>query len=91
MNKLAVIGVGKLGLCFALNLERSGFSVWGVEANIPYLNELQNRKFRSSEPGVDQLLDTAANLIFTDDLNCIVEHDITDIFVMGFIRFFFKT
>ena len=82
MNKLAVIGVGKLGLCFALNLERSGFSVWGVEANIPYLNELQNRKFRSSEPGVDQLLDTAANLIFTDDLNCIVEHDITDIFVM---------
>ena len=81
-KKIAVIGVGKLGLCFALNLERSGFSIWCVETNASYLKQLQSGEFRSSEPEVDKLLENASNLTLTEDLNCIAENDITDIFVM---------
>jgi len=82
MRKIAVIGVGKLGICFALNLERSGFNVWGIETNISYLNQLRSGEFRSSEPEVEELLDKASDLKLTEDLKCIVENDITDIFLM---------
>lgn len=81
-NKIAVIGVGKLGICFALNLERAGYEVYGIEANRPYLESLQNRSFRSSEPEVDELLDSATDLHLTDNISCIAEHDIRDVFVM---------
>jgi nucleotide sugar dehydrogenase len=81
-NKIAVIGVGKLGLCFALNLERSGFAIWGIESQPDYLRSLQGRTFRSSEPEVNELLSDCKHLQLTDDLNCIVEQGITDIFVM---------
>lgn len=82
LHNIAVIGVGKLGICFALNLERSGFNVWGIESNTSYLKQLRDGGFKSSEPEVDQLLRTAVNIALTDNLNCIVENDITDIFVM---------
>ena len=81
-EKIAVIGVGKLGLCFALNLERSGFTVWGVESQQEYLKSLQERTFRSSEPQVNELLSDCKHLQLTNDLNCIIEQKITDIFVM---------
>lgn len=81
-NKIAVIGVGKLGICFALNFERCGYEVWGVETNQDYLNSLKSRNFVSAEPEVSELLSVASNLHFTDDLSCIVEQDIRDVFIM---------
>lgn len=81
-GKIAVIGVGKLGLCFALNLERSGFSIWGVESNLPYLEQLNTRVFSSSEPEVNSMLVNAKDIQFTSDIACITEEDIRDIFIM---------
>jgi UDPglucose 6-dehydrogenase len=82
VKKIAVIGVGKLGICFALNLERSGFEVWGIEANQPYLKALKDGTFPSSEPEVNELLTAADRLHLTDQLNCIAEQEIRDIFIM---------
>ena len=81
-HKIAVIGVGKLGLCFALNLERSGFEVWGVESNVEYLASLIDRTFDSVEPKVNELLRNCTGLHLTNDISCIVEEAIEDIFLM---------
>ncbi|MCB9185937.1 MAG: UDP-glucose/GDP-mannose dehydrogenase family protein [Flavobacteriales bacterium] len=81
-RKIAVVGVGKLGLCFALNLERSGFEVWGIESNHDYLEQLKTRTFSSSEPEVDSLLSTAKRIQFTSDISVIVDEDIRDVFIM---------
>lgn len=82
VNKIAVIGVGKLGICFALNLERAGFEVWGVESNSDYLELLRNGKFDSDEPEVNNMLSQASGLHLTHDLSCIIERDVRDIFIM---------
>ncbi len=82
VKKIAVVGVGKLGICFALNFERSGFEVWGIETNADYLNSLKDGTFRSAEPEVNQLLSKAQHLHFTDGLDCISENGIDDIFIM---------
>ncbi|MFT7102479.1 MAG: nucleotide sugar dehydrogenase [Bacteroidia bacterium] len=82
ISKVAVIGVGKLGLCFALNLERSGFEVWGVESDQPYLGQLQSLTFSSVEPEVNSLLIAAENLHLTSNISRIAEEGIEDIFIM---------
>lgn len=81
-EKIAVIGVGKLGLCFALNLERAGFEVLGIESNTAYLEQLQRRAFSSIEPQVNELLMRCSKINFTDELEEIVRQNITDIFIM---------
>ena len=56
MKSVSIIGIGKLGLCFALNLEKVGYTVDGYDINKDYLNELRNKTFISSEPEVTNLL-----------------------------------
>lgn len=82
VKKIAVVGVGKLGICFALNFERSGFEVWGIEANENHLANLKSGHFKSAEPEVDSLLAGAENLHLTNNISCIVDQDIKDIFIM---------
>ncbi|MFM1876603.1 MAG: hypothetical protein RL266_2340 [Bacteroidota bacterium] len=81
-KKVAVIGVGKLGICFALNLERCGFEVWGIETHKSYLRSLQEGTFHSSEPEVNELLASSTHLHLTDDILCIEAEVIEDIFIM---------
>ena len=33
MKSVSIIGIGKLGLCFALNLEKVGYTVDGYDIN----------------------------------------------------------
>ncbi len=82
LEKIAVIGVGKLGICFALNLEKAGFEVWGIETQAEYLSSLQDRTFQSQEPQVNEMLASSKRLMLTDDIECISEQEITDIFIM---------
>lgn len=81
-KKIGVIGIGKLGICFALNLERSGFEVWGIESNETYLASLKSGNFESTEPDVKTLLEKSTNLHLTGDINCLVEQEIQDVFIM---------
>lgn len=61
MNKIGIIGIGKLGLCFALNLERSGYKVRGTDVSDNYTAALNSKTFFSHEPKVNEMLRAANN------------------------------
>ncbi len=73
--KVAVIGIGKLGLCWALNLERAGYAVTGVDRDERYVDLLRHREFRSTEPGVDAWLRAAKNFRATTDMESAVREN----------------
>ncbi len=67
-KKIAVIGVGRLGICWALNLARAGYEVTGIDSNHGYIESLKNRSFHTEEPGVMALLDSVKTFSATTDI-----------------------
>lgn len=55
-NKITFIGVGRLGLCIALTLEHSGYSILGIDTNEEYVKSLNSKTFTTYEPYVEKLL-----------------------------------
>ena len=77
MNKnISILGVGKLGLCLGLNLERKGFNITGVDISEDYIKSLNDKTFTTSEPSVNEYLVESKNIIFTTDLNQALQNDI---------------
>lgn len=72
-NPIGIIGIGKLGLCFALNLEAIGDHVLGIDRDPAYIASLQDRSLRSPEPDVEPLLAKAQNFQATTDLDAFWE------------------
>lgn len=64
---IAVIGIGRMGLCFALNMERSGYRVVGVDANADYVRAINEKNIDSPEPQVRELLMQAKQFAATTD------------------------
>ncbi len=62
VERVAIIGVGKIGVCLALNLERAGFDVLGVDTRSDHVARVNDRTFSTPEPGVDEALRAARNL-----------------------------
>lgn len=52
----SVIGIGKLGICWALSLEKIGYDVVGVELSQDYVDKVNSRTLTSDEPGVVEAL-----------------------------------
>ena len=50
-DKITVIGIGKLGLCFALALEKQGYEVVGVDINPEYIDKLNDKSFITDGEG----------------------------------------
>ena len=67
-GNLALIGVGRLGLCTALVFEKSGYSVLGVDINEAYVQQINERTFVSYEPGVTDMLRECKNFRMTPSL-----------------------
>lgn len=80
-KSISIIGVGKLGLCLSLNLEKEGFNIIGVDVNESYVNYLNNKEFKSSEPFVEEYLKKSKNIKFTTDLRKSIDNDIIFIVV----------
>lgn len=74
MKKVSVIGIGKLGLCFALTLEKNGFNVLGVDVFQDYINSINKKTLKSSEQGVEELLSLSKNFVSTDSLEEAIKH-----------------
>jgi len=74
MKKVSVIGVGRLGLCFALTLERGGYNVLGCDINESYVNALNNKVFTSTEPNLNEFFHEATNFKATVDYPQTVAH-----------------
>jgi UDPglucose 6-dehydrogenase len=67
-NSVTVIGIGKLGLGFALLLEKSGYYVCGVDKNEDYVKDLNRSILHSLEPGYNELLTKSTNFHATTSL-----------------------
>tara|TARA_Y100001973_G_C5170790_1_gene318921 strand:- start:88 stop:1212 length:1125 start_codon:yes stop_codon:yes gene_type:complete len=75
MNKnISVIGVGKLGLCFALTLEEVGYNVIGLDINQEYVDILNSKMLTTNEPGVVEKLNKSVNFEATTDLQSTINH-----------------
>ena len=81
MEKVTVIGIGKLGLCFALNLEQSGFEVLGVDLAPAYVASLNDKTHTSFEPQVEELLKASQHFRATTQLQEIVAFDAPSVFI----------
>lgn len=67
----SVIGIGKLGLCFALTLDKRGLKVIGVDINKTYVDEVNTRSLKSDEPNLMNYL-KESKLEATTDLSMAV-------------------
>jgi nucleotide sugar dehydrogenase len=71
---IGVIGVGRLGICFALLLEKAGYSVFGSDKRIDYINDLNKKTINTSEPYVTELLTNSRNITFTTDNKSVINN-----------------
>ena len=74
MKKASVIGIGRLGLCWALHLEKNGYDVVGVNVNKEYVDRLNNKTFNSKEPSVNEYLKNSSNFVATTRLDLAIHH-----------------
>tara|TARA_R110002020_G_scaffold464493_2_gene685248 strand:- start:21043 stop:22143 length:1101 start_codon:yes stop_codon:yes gene_type:complete len=63
--EMSVIGIGRLGLCFSLTLEKAGYHVVGYDINESYVESVNNKTFDSFEPGVNEALNKSKNFVAT--------------------------
>jgi nucleotide sugar dehydrogenase len=70
--KIGVVGIGRLGICFALLLERAGYSVLASDIRTNYVALLNQRKIQTNEPGVANMLTQSRNLCATTDTREVV-------------------
>lgn len=68
MKNISIVGIGKLGLCFALTLEKAGFNVLGLDINQNYVNSINEKTLKSQEPNVESYLAESKNFIATTNL-----------------------
>ena len=71
-ESIGVIGIGKLGLCLALNLERK-YRVIGCDINQDYIDSINAKTFISNEPSVNELLRASHNLVATTSLSKVLD------------------
>lgn len=75
--KVGVIGAGRLGICFALLLEKVGYEVVASDIREDYVDNLLQGNIRTNEPEVQELLSEAKNITFkTGNFDVIKECDI---------------
>lgn len=81
-KKLTIIGTGRLGLCFALTLEKNGYQVVGVDVNEDYINSLNNKTFNAPEMGVKDCLVESKYFSATNNIKLGLEYsDVLFLFV----------
>jgi nucleotide sugar dehydrogenase len=73
-KNVSVIGVGRLGICFALVLEKQGYNVVGVDINESYVQAINGKTLRSNEPSVMEYLEKNKNFRATTNLQEAVDH-----------------
>lgn len=73
-EKISVVGIGKLGLAFALNAESQGFNVVGVDINQKYVDDLNNKIIETYEPGIKNLLMISQDFQATTNLSRALRH-----------------
>ena len=79
---IGVVGVGRLGICFALLLEKSGHQVLGSDIRANYVAGLNRKQITTNEPQVAEMLAISTNFQATTDTRQVVkDNDIIYIMV----------
>uniref|UniRef100_A0A7S3YWX2 UDP-glucose 6-dehydrogenase n=1 Tax=Lotharella globosa TaxID=91324 RepID=A0A7S3YWX2_9EUKA len=73
-GRVSVIGVGRLGLCWALNLERVGYKVLGADIFPRYVDMLNKKSLKSLEPHVSDMLRESKCFRATTDMEATVNY-----------------
>lgn len=82
MKKVGVIGVGKLGLSFALLAENKGLEIWGSDISEDYIESLNNKTLKSNEPYIEHYLKHSKNFhVTTSNIDVIENCDVIFTFV----------
>lgn len=74
MKNVSVIGIGRLGICFSLTLEKCGYHVLGVDINEEYVKSINNKTLTSDEQGVVEHLSKSNNFRATTDIQEALEY-----------------
>ena len=74
MKNVSVIGIGRLGICFSLTLEKCGYDVLGVDVNEEYVKSINNKTLTSDEQGVEDLLQKSDNFRATTNMEEALNH-----------------
>lgn len=74
MSNITVLGIGKLGLGLALLIEKAGYNVLGIDINREYINQLNNKTFKTKEPEYENLLQNSKNLRASLDIDEGLQH-----------------
>ena len=72
-RRVSIIGMGRLGLCMALQLERAGWDVLGCDVIAEYVASINARTVASNEPGVQEWLRKAKRLRATTSMEMTVD------------------
>lgn len=80
MSTVSVVGIGRLGLGFALALEKSGFKVIGVDKNQTYVDKIKQKKLVTVEPFIQEYLNSSKNFDVTTQLKNALDSEV--IFVL---------
>jgi UDPglucose 6-dehydrogenase len=80
-KNVTIIGIGRLGICFALVLAKKGFTVVGVDISQSYVDNINNKTLKSNEPFVEQFLQETSNLRATTSIDEGISHSDT-IFIL---------
>ena len=81
-KNLAIVGLGKLGLCSALCFAKGKFKVTGYDLSNRVIQNISKKKFDNFEPNVKEYLNKYKNnYYFTDDLDKIANKKLIFIIV----------
>jgi UDPglucose 6-dehydrogenase len=75
MESIGVIGVGRLGICTALLLEKAGYSITCYDRSTQICQAINTRSIVSAEKGVPELLANAKNISAVDSIGQLVHLD----------------
>jgi len=73
-NNLGIVGVGKLGICYAIILAKAGYKVYIYDINTSILDNIKNNTYNYNEPGLN-------DLIFKFKSNIILAYNLNDIYI----------
>ena len=71
--KIGLIGAGRLGICLALLIEKSGLDVIASDVREDYITNLQNRVIFTNEPQVQDYLTKSKNIEFTTNNQKVID------------------
>jgi nucleotide sugar dehydrogenase len=81
MTKVAVVGMGYVGLPLALLAERKGYEVVGIDIDTEKISQLEKKQVPFFELSLAEHLQTAKNILFTTDFSPVAEASIVIICV----------